>query len=419
MKRYFPYILLFILFFNLASKIYRIDEPSKYIFDEVYYAFTAEQIVKGNVDVYNVHAQPPKGVAYEWTHPPLSKLIIAFFVEQFGETSFAWRISSVLFSTGIVLLTALITLALFQSPKAALLAAFFLTLDGLFFVQSRIAMCDVHLLFFMLFGLYFYIRWQKDKEQLLYLFASGAGVGAAMSVKWSAVYLCAAIGVDLLRTLVRYRELPNKNWIVWLVVAYVCVPIAVYLAVHSHFFSIGYSWADFVELHRQMFFYHSKLKATHNYQSTPLQWMFNLRPTWMYVDYTVKGQLANIYNLGNYVLLYGGVLAAIYCFYQLLRSWRWELWMLLLCYFMFWVPWVLSPRIAFFHHYTPAVPLLSIMLGYSVCDHGERCEGRSFLAMNVLIAVVICFLLIYPFISGLHLPKNVAELLYYVIEKPK
>lgn len=61
----------------LTLFIPRISVPGQYIYDEVYHAYTAGQYAAGNRDAYVWYTQPPReGVAYEWTHPPLGKLLL-------------------------------------------------------------------------------------------------------------------------------------------------------------------------------------------------------------------------------------------------------------------------------------------------------------------------------------------------------
>src|SRR5688572_18353846 len=62
---------------------WRLNVPSGYVFDEVYHAFTAGEIVKGNADAWVWYTQPPPNVAYEWTHPALSKVLIQTGIRLF------------------------------------------------------------------------------------------------------------------------------------------------------------------------------------------------------------------------------------------------------------------------------------------------------------------------------------------------
>ncbi len=75
---------------NLIDEQSMIQYPSDYMqntyFDEIYFVRTAEQYT---------HLQLP----YEWTHPPLGKLIQASSLLIFGFNPFGWRIMGVIFAT--------------------------------------------------------------------------------------------------------------------------------------------------------------------------------------------------------------------------------------------------------------------------------------------------------------------------------
>jgi dolichyl-phosphate-mannose-protein mannosyltransferase len=75
---------------HLVDEQNLVELPPTYMgetyFDEIYYVRSAEQYL---------HFQVP----YEWTHPPLGKLIIASGISVFGFNPFGWRIMGVIFAT--------------------------------------------------------------------------------------------------------------------------------------------------------------------------------------------------------------------------------------------------------------------------------------------------------------------------------
>ena len=116
------------------------DEPS-YLngmyFDEIYHARTSYEFL---------HTMS----VYEWTHPPLGKILIMLGVVLFGMKPFGWRVVPALF--GAAMLPVFFTLAkrLFRRRDLAFLAAALLALDTMHFTQTRIATVDVFILFFIL-----------------------------------------------------------------------------------------------------------------------------------------------------------------------------------------------------------------------------------------------------------------------------
>ncbi len=122
-----------------------------------------------------------------------------------GSHTFAWRFPGVLlgaFTAGCLYLLARI---LFRRRAVALIAAALVLLDGMFFAQSRIAMNDVYVAFFILaaYTLFapLYLRmWRGPLAVGLGLPAVGLLLGLALASKWVGAY---AIGGILLLVLLR------------------------------------------------------------------------------------------------------------------------------------------------------------------------------------------------------------------------
>ena len=72
-------ILSAILLFSFITRIYHVNIPDKYYFDEVYHAVTAKLYARNDPSGYEWWHQPPEpNTAIEWLHPPLAKLTQAF-----------------------------------------------------------------------------------------------------------------------------------------------------------------------------------------------------------------------------------------------------------------------------------------------------------------------------------------------------
>lgn len=457
-------IFLAILAFGVFSKLYRLDFPKDFYFDEVYHGFTATVYLHGDKRAYDPWAQSPKDRAYEWTHPPLSKLIMAGMLGIFGENSFGWRIGSVVFGTLGIVATAVLAFDLFGSLSLALTAMGLLSIESLFLSQSRIAMNDSYLVFFILMTFIAYLRWCKSPTSLKYLYLTGLGLGLALATKWTALYLFIIIAIDLMvrtcsgltlslwlaenirrllwKALARLdtlNELPRYPFrtrlkdsfssalnqvilpefrfnFIW---ALGLIPVLVYLASYTQYFYMGYDWNQFVELQKQMWWYHSGLKATHDYQSTPWQWIFDLRPVYMYVDNSVPNKVAAIYNLGNGVILYFGLFAVLWNLWCLAfeKNRRgWQTYFILLVYFMLWVPWIFSPRMMLFYHYLPAIPFLCIMLARWLKNlRDSQNPGARRLHMIVLSAALLWFVLFFPHNIGMYLDVGAMDSIYYAL----
>ena len=88
----------------LALSLPRLTTPNVYVFDELYYAYTAGKYVAGE-EAYSTAVLPRDDPAIEWTHPPLAKLLIAGGILIAGDNPLGWRIVNALFGVaGVVIL---------------------------------------------------------------------------------------------------------------------------------------------------------------------------------------------------------------------------------------------------------------------------------------------------------------------------
>ena len=415
-KRWHLWAMLGLLVFGLCAKLYRLDYPKKFYFDETYHGFTATRFLHGDPNVFDPWVKQPKDTAYEWTHPPLAKILMATSMSVVGENSFGWRIGSVIFGTFAVVLAAWLAFELFQSTSVALLTVFFLTFEGLTFVQSRIAMNDIYFVCFGLATFVSYVRWRRKPDGKIHLVLTGIGLGLALSCKWTGLYLFLIIALDLGGGLVWTARLPGgrvpwKEALVWSM-----TPAAVYVASYYRLFTQGGSWGRFVGLQKQMWYYHSGLTSGHSYQSVPWQWLMNLRPVWMYVDYSTPGKVRDIYNIGNSPILVLGLIAFVTVMYEKRWQWTWELYFTALCYTMLWLPWSVSPRIMLFYHYLPAVPFLCVFLALWTDRLLRSKEQRKRIyGISVLVSSALWFFVFYPHMTGLAVSRELANAVYFSV----
>ena len=158
-------------------------------FDEIYYARSAYEYVH-------------KIACYEWTHPPLGKLLMAIPVALFGFSPFNYRLMGNIF--GILLIPIMFILAkkIFKNTKWALLSALLMMFDNFHFVHSRIALIDVFQICFILLSVIFmkeYLDLEKNdsfKKKFKYLLLSGIFIGCAIATKWNAAY--AGLGLAII-----------------------------------------------------------------------------------------------------------------------------------------------------------------------------------------------------------------------------
>jgi len=433
LPKYLPIFL--ILFFALFIRLWRLWIPENFYFDEVYHAFTAREMLAGNPAAWEFWNTPPDGFAYEWTHPPLAKLFMAFGMLIFGINPFGWRFFGALFGVGIIFLTYLLGKKLFKSEPVGLFGALLLSFEGLTFVQTRIGMNDAYFLFFMLLSLWFLLSKRY--------FLSGLFWGASLASKWTALYTIFIFGFYFIYQFVQMDKKERLKFIGRMVftipICFIVVPIFIYFLSYLPFFflehpmiaqqvdkksaivkieqtvcpTLGFSQkicdnlAVLWSIQQQMYWYHTRLSATHPFQSAWYSWPFDARPVWYYVR-SEDSKVANIYNLGNPVILWFGILALFHTLWQAVKTRSFALIFVLLSYVAFWLPWAMSPRIMFFYHYLPSIPFLTLAISYLLLSGWQNKLGRV-LIVGFLVLSGLIFFYFYPHWSALPVPKWLSD----------
>ena len=435
-------LLCLVVLFSLLTRFWRLQLPAKTYFDEAYHVPAARLIANNDERAYEWWHQPIVGEDYhDWLHPPLVKLIQASSIRLFGDNSLGWRIPSAVFGVLLILAIYSFSYQLFrtfyskaQSRKIALLSCALATLDGLVLVQSRIAMNDIFVCFWMIVALFLATAWQpkmwllkldrfkqKEKETSrhsnVYLLATGIILGLALASKWSAILLMLAIltlTVSGALASRMFKSLPLIFFSLFL------LPIFIYFLSYSQMFAQGKDINYFFRLHEQILWYQTNRDTNHNYSSLPHQWLLNNRPVWYWTDdhndSVDESQKANIYALGNPVIQVLALFALIYRLGELVICWNHEKKLsfklsTLLLFMALWLPWILSPRIIFYHLYLPAFLILNLILSDILIDVILRKSSKAF--WLIIMLVVISFIIFYPHWIGIAVDKQIVERVYY------
>lgn len=372
-----------ILVIATLLRFVNLSHPPVYIFDEVYHAFTAREYLAGHIEAWEWWTTPPEGVAYEWTHPGVAKYGMVLGMLFFGENSFGWRVGSATFGIISILGLYFLVLRLTKNKPIALLSAFLVSIEGTHIAQSRVAMNDIYMLAFYVWALYAGITSRWKMAAVLY--------GLALGSKWSALY-----GVIPLAFIYLHEHNPN-NWNLksgishlFFAIRHTLIALLVYVLTFTPFILAGHTWEQFIELHRQMWYYHTHLVATHTYQSTPREWIFAARPVWYWVDYA-QDVVSHIFVQGNPLILWLG-LVAIALQLGAIRYFRYSLFLVL--YSMFILPWIFSPRIMFYYHYLPSASFLCVILATRLSSLSPRLRN------GLMVVCFIGLILVFPMLFG-------------------
>jgi dolichyl-phosphate-mannose--protein O-mannosyl transferase len=432
------FILLAILAFAFFTRFFRLSFPGKMYFDELYHVPAAMLMSDGDFEQpFEWWHQSYDGVNnFDWLHPPLAKYLQAASMKLLGKTAFAWRLPSAIFSLLTLIVFYFFTrfLAdnfLFKKDKKLatafpLLAVLFLSLDGLFLVESRIAMNDVFLLFFMIPAVFLYFYFlrekqvhQKSKKTDIILLVMSVFWGLALAVKWSAIF-------PLLFLLLYHFfviEFKEKNFwrrLPFLIFSFLLIPGFVYFSSYLPMFLAGKKLSYFWVLQGQIWQSQLNNPAVHLYSSKPLNWFFNLRS----IFYFANSDGSLIYALDNPVLTIYFVLTVLATIWFLWRGklekeTRKSIFLLLLLYLVNFVFWSFSPRIQFLYHYLPAIPFIVILLTFLILkslDNLKNSSQKKALLFNFIFWPFLIFLLFYPHWVALKVPQSMQEGLYFFLE---
>ena len=154
------------------------------IFDEKYYVPAANNLLHG--------------VADNFEHPPLVKLIMAASISLFGDNGVAWRLPIILFAVLATFLTYKIARNYFSETQAVYASAL-LSTSVIFFLVGSTAILDMPMIAFSFAGIYFMLK-QK-------YIASGVLFGLGFLCKELALVFFAATLIYLLVKHVGFKKI--------------------------------------------------------------------------------------------------------------------------------------------------------------------------------------------------------------------
>jgi dolichyl-phosphate-mannose--protein O-mannosyl transferase len=466
-------------------RFWNLGQPHAIVFDETYYVKDAWSqwhlgypatwpknpdfaFADGATDVFTTSP------AYV-VHPPLGKWIIGVGMALFGpDSSVGWRFSVAVFGTATVLVLYFLARALGGSIVSATVTALFLAVDGLGIVLSRVGILDGILTFFVVLAFWFVaLDRRRHRERLEaaiaarddglppswgpvfwnrpWILAAGAAIGAATAVKWSGLWVLAALGVYLVVDDALARR--KAGVLFWPtdalrqgVVAFVLfVPVAlvVYLAswtgwlvtdggydrhsVDDHPATGLWAWVplplqNLWHYHQSIYGSNVNLSTPHNYASPAWQWPLMLRPTSMYYSGTatgVEGCTAGgsgcsegITSIANPLLWWAAVIAVIYLVWRCIAKRDGRDWLVLTGVVATYVPWLLYPERTIFQFYTIVIlPFMLLALTTTLRDLARLKTRRGFAlgrwaAGILIVAVLLVSVWYYPVWTAMKVPYD-------------
>ncbi len=457
-----------VTFVATVIRLVNIRHPNQEIFDEVYYANDAYDMLSHLVEWDEKNNSPGYVV-----HPPLGKWMIAIGIKIFGYDTLGWRIGAAVVGIASVLMITRIARRMFGSTVLGCAAGLLMTFDGAHFVLSRAALLDIFLMFFILaaFGTLLLDRDHRRRRWAAFIASGGDPakrgrvgrppfavpwwrlatavlMGCATGVKWSALFVLPAFLILIVwweigarrtagvREPVRDTLLDEFGWLILFVV----IMFAVYLATWTgwlvgdtgyfrHYIrDSGGNEVPFIgalqnlwRYHAAAFDFHYGLDDTHPYQSRPWQWLLLGRPVAFYFVKTIPCSAvdcsAEVVLLGTPLLWWSFIpaIAATIWFGIARRDWRAGAILLMIAFT--YLPWFyFSDRTMFFFYAIPIEPFLILAVVYvlgaimtspsgAMADESRLMTGVVIAGLFVLL-VALNFAYFYPIFAGESIPTT-------------
>lgn len=410
-------------------------EPSYYnsmYFDEIYHARTAYEHLHG------LHT-------YEWTHPPLGKVLMMIGISIFGMCPFGWRFMGALTGVLMVPIMYLLTKQLFKRRDLATFTTVLMTFDCMHFTQTRLATIDSYgVLFIMVMYLFMFRYMQMSffrddfKRTLIPLGLSGLFMGIGCASKWIDIYAAAGLAVLFFATMfMRYNEYryarrhmsrlkrrsaadgpyeyAQKSFAKYLIITlalccifFIAVPALIYYL--SYYWQLkpdgGLSLGRVWSTQQSMLHYHAGLtNDTHPFSAPWYTWPLILKPIYYYSgrDFMPEGMYSVIWCTGNpavwWPMLVGMLFTIALCIYEKGRD-RKKL-IVIVSFLAQYLPWVLVPRSMFIYHYFASIPFMIMSICFVIKAFEKRYPRATHGIAAALMAIAIgIFILFYPVMSG-------------------
>ncbi|MTA79464.1 MAG: phospholipid carrier-dependent glycosyltransferase [Actinobacteria bacterium] len=406
-KRYVPITL--ITLFSLFLRLWNLNKPKGFIFDEVYYAKNDNSLITHGVELNS--ANQSEFVV----HPPLGKWLIGIGIKLFGNNEFGWRISAAVFGTLSILLIYLIAQRLFNSYLLSNIAAGLMALDGLNLVMSRVALRDIFLMFFILLATYLFMRNQY--------WLTGIALGMATGIKWSGAYLIPIfliLSVNFVRTgLIRQALMRISQFII--------IPIFTYLITWSGWLFTSNGWdrnwaatqpkAFLPDVIRNLWHYHSEilnfhtgLDDTHSYSANPWSWLILGRPTSFFYE-TPKNCGATscsqeILAIGTPLLWWSAVIALVVVIGYWLSKREPITTLIITGLAATYLPWFFFQSRTMFYFYAVSIsPFLILALVFLISKLIEAGVDRGWIYLFISV-IFLNFIYFLPIWVGIEIPYS-------------
>ena len=343
-------------------RFYHLSQPNELVFDEVYFVEQGKNYLRGK--------------EFMDPHPPLAKLAIGASVALFGGEASGYRVFNAVCGTLIVGVAYLTGRKLLGDGIAAFATAAAVAVDGLFIVDSRVAVIDI---WYVTFGaiayllLFEYLRTPPERRQPTILVGLGLALGLNLASKLfipAFTWLTVVVFLSILSLRAERMHRAAHVWQRGLAPAALvtCAMTATYLAVYLPNYYLGWwtSLWDIPKYFKDVVGYEAAVaNATHPYSSKWWSWPFLLRPVWYHFK-DVPGDPSHVIGVwggGNPLLWWGGFAAIVVTVARAVRERHLASMFLVTAFILHYVVWSWIGRTLFQYHYLPSLYASFLALG--------------------------------------------------------
>ncbi len=381
-------------------RFWHIGQPNEFVFDEVYFVEQGKNYLRGK--------------EFMDPHPPFAKLAIGLSVALFGGEADGYRILNAVCGTLLVGVAYLTGRKLLGDGLAAFAVAAAVTIDGLFIVDSRIAVIDI---WYVTFGaisyllLFQYLRTPPERRGPTILVALGVALGINLASKLfipAFTWLTVVIFLTILSLRAERLHRARDPWRRGLAPAALVTSAAAatYLAVYLPHYYLGWwhSVWDIPKYFKDVIGYEAAVAdATHPYSSKWWSWPFLLRPVWYHFKDAPgdPSKIIGVWGGGNPLLWWGGFAAIVVAAARAVRERHLASVFLVTAFILHYVVWSWIGRTLFQYHYLPSLyaSLLALAMVLGVLWRAPTDEG-FWIAAGVALLIPLLPTLIGPFPRG-------------------
>jgi dolichyl-phosphate-mannose--protein O-mannosyl transferase len=401
-------------------------------FDEYYSVYTARRIFVSPKEIYTYSPEAMAAAGTETDgaldkfRPPLGNFLISLSMRSLGDRVLAWRLPSLLAGSLSVVLLYLVIVRLGFPQREAVTATFLYNFSLLAYVFSRVATLDSMLTAGVLLTalLAVGLRHRLDPVRLL---GVGMSLGAALAIKWSALFLLIPLAF-----IVFLCPSPLRTKTVSLIII-TGTALLVYFLIFLPFLTEA-GPGEFLRVQAKMFSFHSgNFMRDHPLYSLNLniaspwwRWPLWYNKIGLFYNWRITGTARQeprlegsfIFSFANLPLLWGLTLANLIVLLKKgasrFRPARFSappppVMVLSLSFFALWLPWLFSPRPTFVYYFLPAIPFGVGVLAWSLnglIDRRLRILRRAYFFL-----VTATFFLLYPLVTAVKLPPVIFQIL--------